>query len=156
MTTANTNMLVTEKSAFPYDYLISLSEKYPRVLILFGGDRWTCVDYVAYAVKENELIGMATLSLRGEDYSNTPSLVGIWVDPAFRRKGIGTELASLLIEQAKALEVKRITASVITVSGYHFMTKLAEKYDGDVEISYTKEGTVDMSAFVPTIDILFG
>lgn len=81
--------------------------------ILFSGDRWGCINYgiVAYDDDHNP-VGLATIALNGEFGSDgTQTLVGLWVDPKWRNKGVGRELA---IQAAYESGYDFLRADVIT------------------------------------------
>ncbi len=47
------------------------------IATIFGGDRWSCVDSVFSAKKDNKIVGIITISNEGENYNNQPSIVGL-------------------------------------------------------------------------------
>lgn len=59
----------------------------PIVIILLGGDRIACCDEaVTMRTETGDLVGMATISSRGEDYSGCPEIVGLYILPKYRGK----------------------------------------------------------------------
>lgn len=62
-------------------------------VILFGGDRITVCDEVVVGTDENgAIIAVASLSPEGEGAGGEPTIVGVWVHPAHRRKRRGVAI----------------------------------------------------------------
>jgi GNAT superfamily N-acetyltransferase len=66
----------------------------PTAALLFGGERWTDADLVAIAGDAHEsdaaaIVGLATLALDGHHMRDAPEIIGVWVAPDRRRRGIG-------------------------------------------------------------------
>ena len=93
--------------------------------ILFGGDRWRCVDEVAVARRQGELAGIATISYRGEQEDGKPTLVGVYVFPEHRLQGVGTKLT----RAALARMLEQVSSDVhITLINSNF-TKVLNKIE---------------------------
>jgi len=74
--------------------------------LLFGGERWMDADLVAVAGDAHEsgptdIVGLATLALEGHHAPDAPEIIGVWVAPHRRRRGIGRALATLLAQAAQ-------------------------------------------------------
>ena len=78
--------------------------------LLLGGDRWSCVDEVALASVDGEIVGIATIALQGEEMSGQPTIVAIYVAHEHRLSGIGFELLEAAVNHMllKGLEQIRI------------------------------------------------
>ncbi len=70
-------------------------------VILFGGDRWRPVEYVAVACYGDEVVGLASLAPTDEMDVPPPQIIGVWVAPAFRHRGTGVQLVRVLSEQSQ-------------------------------------------------------
>ncbi len=68
--------------------------------LLFGGDRWGCVVYVALAARAGRDVGIATLAPTNEDGDDGPNIIGVWVEPTHRRQGIGRRLLLTLAAES--------------------------------------------------------
>lgn len=92
----------------------------PTVLMavtLFGGDRWSCVRDVALALDRTQPVGIATLAPTDELGNNGPHIIGVWVDPAYRRQGIGATLLRALRDRSLNRYNKVATVVAITQPG---------------------------------------
>jgi GNAT superfamily N-acetyltransferase len=94
-------------------------------VILFGGDRWYPVEYVALAVEQESPVGIATLAPADELDKNGPQIIGIWVHPVQRRRRIATALLTALAEQSLSVYGKQATWVVATREGSLLAASLA-------------------------------
>lgn len=63
------------------------------LMLLFGGDRLACCDEATVAYSKGEIVAIATIAPRGEELSvGKPAIVGVYVVPEQRRKGLGSEV----------------------------------------------------------------
>ena len=69
-------------------------------VILFGGDRWHYVEYVAVAMQDDYPVGLATLAPTDEEGGNGQNLIGLWVAPDYRRQGIGLALVGQIASES--------------------------------------------------------
>jgi ribosomal protein S18 acetylase RimI-like enzyme len=74
--------------------------------LLFGGERWMDADLVAvagdaHASDAAAIVGLATLALDGHHMPDAPEIIGVWVAPDRRRRGIGRALAATLAQAAQ-------------------------------------------------------
>ncbi len=74
--------------------------------LLLAGDRWSCVDEVALATVDGEIVGIATIAPQGEMMEGVPTIVAIYVLHGHRHRGIGYELLEAAVDYmlAKGLE----------------------------------------------------
>ena len=112
--------------AFPVERLDDVISVDPLAAgLLFGGDRWSCANRVAYVLNDQgNLIALATFSDVGEMYDNTPTLVGVWVHPRERKKGLGTSVALALIEDAAQRGMRTVRIDVISPGGSRLAQRL--------------------------------
>ncbi len=85
--------------------------------ILFGGDRWACVTNCAVAMLDRRPIGLATLSPTDECGQGGPHLIGVWVAPQERRRGVGRALVRALAEHARRQCHAAPTVECVTAAG---------------------------------------
>jgi GNAT superfamily N-acetyltransferase len=57
--------------------------------VLFGGDRFSCIDEGVAILEGEILIALATIAPNGEMMAGNPTIVGFWVNPQYRRQGRG-------------------------------------------------------------------
>lgn len=78
--------------------------EFPWGPLLFGGDRITNVNYFVLCMEGADVMGIASISPirdggsrdREEDY--IPEIIGLWVKPSHRNKGIGSKILVRAIE----------------------------------------------------------
>ena len=90
-------------------------------IMLFGGDRWHVCDEVVVATENGRTVGCCSLSEKGED-GRGPGIVGIWVSPEMRRRGVGMAIFMAAINRARKRGWKRIHVDVLSTS----MNRLVE------------------------------
>jgi GNAT superfamily N-acetyltransferase len=66
----------------------------PTAALFFGGERWMDADLVAVAGDAHEsdaaaIVGLATPAPDGHHMPDAPEIIGVWVAPDRRRRGIG-------------------------------------------------------------------
>jgi GNAT superfamily N-acetyltransferase len=66
--------------------------------LLLAGDRWLCVDEVALATVDGEIVGIATIAPEGEMRDGEPTIVAIYVLHEHRASGIGYELLEATVD----------------------------------------------------------
>lgn len=118
----------------------------PTVLMaatLFGGDRWSCVRDVALALDGGQPVGIATLAPTDELGGNGPHIIGVWVDPAYRRQGIGTTLLRALRDRSLNLYNMIPTVVAITAPGLALAQRVAQTH-GFLTVVPAVIGGVDM------------
>lgn len=67
--------------------------------ILFGGDRLAVCDEAAVIIRDGRQVAIATISPKGED-GQGPAIVGVWVDPAYRRREFGTRVLLCAVKRS--------------------------------------------------------
>jgi GNAT superfamily N-acetyltransferase len=86
--------------------------------LLFGGDRWSCVDAVALAALAGRDVGIATLAPTDEDGGDGPDIIGVWVEAAHRRQGIGSRLILTLAAESQQRYGASARFDAITPAGW--------------------------------------
>lgn len=89
--------------------------------ILFGGDRWWVVEHAAVALVPDpvgpRVVGLATLAPTDEIGAGGPHVIGVFVSPSFRRRGIGAALIAALAHHAVQVYGTTATAVALTTAG---------------------------------------
>lgn len=89
-------------------------------VICFESDRWRYVEYVILAKSkaDGRSVGMATLAPCNEDGRDGPEIIGVWVHPSVRTKGIGMGLVKEAIAQAKSVYTQPVSIEACSQQGY--------------------------------------
>lgn len=100
-------------------------------VILFSGERWSHVEWVAVARDDKSIIGLASLAPTNEMGKFGPHIIGVWVGKGYRRQGIATQLVQAL--GRKSLNEYGIEPIIIaaTLDGKH----LVESFDQSVSVT---------------------
>jgi GNAT superfamily N-acetyltransferase len=86
--------------------------------ILFVGDRWRFVERVALAIADDgQIVGMGTLAPKDEGGGDTPTIIGVWVEPHFRRNGTAVALLKALAVESVRLYGRPPEAVAVTPAG---------------------------------------
>ena len=89
--------------------------------VLFDGDRWHYVERVALALDPSGLgtpLGLASLAPSNEMGEGGPNIIGVWVHPAARQKGIGLALVEALATESLARYGKQASMEGVTTQGF--------------------------------------
>lgn len=108
--------LVREESPFNY-------------AMLFAGDRWYLVEWVALFKVNGQPVGVATLSPTDEMAQNGPHVIGGYVLAEHRNQGIGSQLLKALAEESLTLYGKGITVDATNVTAWNSARSVAEITD---------------------------
>jgi GNAT superfamily N-acetyltransferase len=98
----------------------------PAIGILFVGDRFHCCDEGVGVFAEGELVGIATIAPEGEQGSGEPTIVGLYVVPEYRRRGIGTELMRAAVERCRERGFARVRVDVMSTGAKKAVARLPE------------------------------
>lgn len=93
------------------------SSEITRLVILFGGDRAHCCDEAAVCYDGETVVGACTLSPSGEQ-GHGPEIVGLYVRPKYRRRGIARRLLAAIVARAEARGLAPLRANAISSAGY--------------------------------------
>lgn len=124
------DQIIDEQENVPETKLISREDVYkwimdnnlfetPSVMkigTLLGGDRLSCTDEaVAIMDKQSEkIVGVATIAPEGEECSGQPTIVGEFVLPEFRGKGLGKELFIKTLERCKERGFENVRVDIMS------------------------------------------
>lgn len=104
--------------------------------ILLSGDRWFCVDTIIVEENEkDEIVGVATISERGEMKSGEPTIVAIYVLENYRRQGIGLNLLIQSIEYMIEKGLIPIRLDVINSQVNRLIDKLSENLKQHLQVN---------------------
>lgn len=88
-------------------------------ILLFGGDRWRPVEFVAVAQTATGFpVGLASLSPTDEMGEGGPQIIGVWVTPFYRKRGIGTRLVLVLAAESRRRYDVLPTCVCVTQAGH--------------------------------------
>lgn len=95
--------------------------------VLFGGERFDCIDEVLAAYEKDTFVGTVTLSSRGE-MNVGPSIIGLLVLKGWRRKGIGTKLMESAITRMKERGLTPVHIDVLSKNAKMLIEKLDDNF----------------------------
>jgi len=108
----------------------------PITMVLLGGDRIVCCDEaVVMRSESDDLIGIATISSQGEDYSGDPEIVGLYILPEYRGQGYAKELLKKTIERCTERGFKKICLNVLSKKMMQVINKLPAEMKEILEVS---------------------
>jgi len=99
-------------------------------VLLFGGDRWRPVMRVALAFCDETLVGLASLAPHDEDNNPqaAPTIVGVWVLPAFRGHSVGLQLLQACVQEAQErYSAERVSIEGVSPAGLSLALKAQEQ-----------------------------
>ncbi len=123
----------------PRDVLIEkirpLHEK-PDIAIglLLSGDRIACCDEGVVAEQETKLIGVATIAPKGEEMSGQPTIVGLYVIPEHRGKGVGTQILKRAVDRCIERGFENIRMDVMSLNAMKIINKLPEDLKKKIDV----------------------
>ena len=105
-------------------------------VIILTGDRILCCDE-AIVISDGLLpLGIVTISPQGEKNDGCPAIVGIFVRPSARKKGIGSELLEAAIRRCIERGFTRdIDVTLISEEGKRLIDKLSLELKGVLRIN---------------------
>lgn len=114
----------------------------PVVMIFLGGDRIACCDEaVTIRTEAGDLVGMATISSQGEDYSGNPEIVGAYILPKYRGQGYSKELLEKTIERCIERGFKKIRVDVLSKKMMRAVNKLPAEMKEILEVKNQSENS---------------
>ncbi len=114
----------------------------PVVIILLGGDRIACCDEaVTMRTGAGDLVGMATISPRGEDYSGRPEIVGLYILPRYRGKGYAKMLFKKTIERCIERGFEKIRVNVLSEKMMRAINGLSAEMKEILEVNDQSENS---------------
>ncbi len=101
------------------------------IAMLFGGDRFSCCDEFVAVLVGKEIAAIASIAPKGEQGTGTPTIVGLYTVPEFRRKGHGETAFRAAVERCRE---RGFTTVRVDVMSRH-VTRMIEKLpDNDREL----------------------
>lgn len=114
----------------------------PIVLIFLGGDRIACCDEaVTMRSEAGNLIGMATISSQGEDYSGNPEIVGLYILSRYRGLGYAKKILEKTIERCVERGFKKIHLTVLSGKMMRAINKLPAEMKEILEVNDQSENS---------------
>jgi len=114
----------------------------PVVMIFLGGDRIACCDEaVTIRTEAGDLVGMATISSQGEDYSGNPEIVGAYILPKHRGRGYSKELLEKTIERCIERGFEKIRVDVLSKKMMRAVNKLPAEMKEILEVKNQSENS---------------
>lgn len=111
-------------------------EVMPFLPLLFGGDRYYCVDEaVVLLVGGVRPVAIATIAPFGESRNGQPEIVGLYVVPGLRGLRIGLLLLQKTLERCKERSFDSVTINVISKAGKALVESFAKNNKTGVEIN---------------------
>ena len=115
--------------------------------ILFGGDRFSCVDEAVVVEVENDIVGVITIAPRGEQFSGEPTIVGLYVKLEFRGRGFGRALTIAAIERCRKRRLVPVRVDILSTPAKRVIDNLPEEYKKDLKIFDLSGPMGDFSMF---------
>jgi len=111
-------------------------------IIVIGGERSVvCDEAIVFA--DDALIGMATIAQKGESGSGEPTIVGVYVRPADRKRGYGTLLLEAAVRRCRERGFERVRIDTLTKGGKKIVRKLSPELLAHIDLH-------DQSDFLPS------
>ena len=104
------------------------------VALLLGGDRISCCDEGVIAEQESKLIGVATIAPEGEEMSGQPTVVGLYVVPEHRGKGIGAQILQKAVARCIERGFDQIRMDVMSSNAMKIIEKLPDELKDKIDI----------------------
>ena len=96
----------------------------PVIRLLFGGDRLSCCDEGVAIEEEGVIVGIATIAPFGEERSKQPTIVAMYILPAYRRRGYGKILLEAAINRCLEREFSKIRVDVMSSHAMRIINSL--------------------------------
>ncbi len=84
--------------------------------MLLAGDRLSCCDEAAVWEEKGKIVGAATIAPEGEQMSGEPTIVGVYVLPKFRRRGIGRKLMIAAIDRCRERGLVPVRVDILSTA----------------------------------------
>ena len=126
---------ITRRMADDFNRAKSIPDKlsFSVSFTLFTGDRISCCDEgIVFA--RAPMRGVATIAPQGEMSDGQPTIVGVYVRLADRRKGFGSILLEAAVRRCLARGFDNIRVDAISRSGKRLVDKLSEELRAHLDI----------------------
>lgn len=117
------------------------------VAILFGGDRLSCCDEGVAIEIDGRIVALATIAPHGEGYggAETPTIVGVYVLPAFRQRGYSAFLMGSAIRRCLERGFQKVRVHVMSAHLMKTIQKLPPELRSIINV-HDCGGIVDLMA----------
>lgn len=105
-----------------------------KVATLLGGDRLSCCDEAVAVQVGSEIAGVATIAPQGEQLSGQPTIVGLYVRPAFRQQGLGKQLMKAVVKRCVSRGFTHIRVDVMSEYAMKTIQALPQELKGVLDI----------------------
>ena len=102
--------------------------------LLLTGDRISCCDEGVIAEQEAKLVGVATIAPEGEEMSGQPTIVGLFVVPEHRGKGLGAQILKKAVERCIERGFENIRMDVMSSNAMKIIDKLPDDLKKKVDV----------------------
>ena len=114
------------------------------LVILFGGDRLRCCDEAVLARdSDGQIVGLATLAPDGE-LGEGPTVVGLYVSPEHRRRGIGTRVIIRAVERMQERGLTPVRMDTLGTAAARLVALLPEEVQRHLDVKLLTE-TLDLT-----------
>jgi len=94
------------------------------IFILFGGERLSSCDEGVAAFVDGKMVGVATISPESMARDNSTRIVGLYIDPAYRRKGHGVALMATAVDRCRVRGFFRVRVDVMSTGAKKAVKRL--------------------------------
>lgn len=114
------------------DEIIVATHDFLAVMIIGGERAWVCDEAIVFA--DDPLRGIGTIAPEGEGGSGQPTIVGVYVRPADRKRGYGLELFEAAIRRCLERGFNMIRVDALTKGGSALVKKLSPDLLAHLEV----------------------
>jgi GNAT superfamily N-acetyltransferase len=104
------------------------------ISLLLSGDRISCCDEGVIMQEKERVIGVATIAPNGEEQSNQPTVVGLYVIPEYRSKNYGSQILQKAIERCLERGFENIRMDVMSSNAMKIIQKLPKEMQAKLDI----------------------
>jgi GNAT superfamily N-acetyltransferase len=117
--------------------------------LLFDHDRWGQCDEAIIAQAGNDIVGVATLAVKGLDGSGWPTLDTLYVTKGWRREGIGYELFERGLRRLVELGAQKVFCDLHSSIMLRLMVKLPPNLRSLLVVRESFRQTGDLAEELP-------
>lgn len=96
--------------------------------LIFCGDRLACCDEAVVLKIDGEIVAAATISPEGENADGQPTIVGVYVLPQFRGKGLGRQVLEAAIHRCAERNLIPFRIDIDSTGMHCLVTKLPAEF----------------------------
>lgn len=109
-------------------------EPSPAMGILLIGDRLVCCDEAVVLKKGGEIAGLATIAPDGEQMSGQPTIVALYVLPAYRRQGYGRQLMEAVVRRCFERGFENVRVDVMSAHAMKIIQALPDELKAGLDV----------------------